>query len=109
MSLNVILEPRAENDLHDAAAWWAEHRSAEQAQRWYEGFVQALDSLGENPGRWPLARENAKFPYELRELHYGLGSRPTHRAVFTIRADAVVVLTIRHAAQQEIVPEDLLS
>jgi plasmid stabilization system protein ParE len=78
-----------------------------QAARWYAGFSAAIDSLAENPDRCPLARENDLFPYELRELHDGLGSRPTHRAVFTIRPDAVVILTIRHAAQKDLTPDDL--
>ena len=52
----------------------------EQAARWYAGFSDALASLRENPERCPLAPENGRFPYEIHELHYGLGSRPTHRA-----------------------------
>ncbi len=107
MSRSVIILPRAKADLHDAAAWWAEHRSSEQALRWYEGFIDALESLADQPERHPPARENERFPYDIRELHYGLGSRPTHRAVFTIRPDAVVVLTIRHAARADISPEDV--
>lgn len=100
MSVPVLIQPRAKQDLLAAAAWWAEHRSPEQAARWYDGFLAAIESLSENPARHPLARENGKFPYELRELHYGLGRRPTHRAVFTIRSEAVVVLTVRHTAQR---------
>ncbi len=106
MNLPVVIEPRAKQDLRAAAAWWAENRSAEQAARWYDGFVDAIELLGENPVRYPLARENGEFPYELREMHYGLGGRATHRAVFTIRPEAVVVLAVRHAAQRDITPED---
>ena len=107
MTLRVILTARAKDALHDSAQWWAEHRSLEQAVRWYDGFLDALDSLREQPNRCPLAREHRRFPYEIRELHYGLGSRPTHRAIFTIRPDAVLVLTVRHAAQGDIEPGDL--
>ena len=107
MSLPVLIQPQAKQDLLAAAAWWAEHRSAEQAARWYDGFLEAIESLSDDPARHPLAPENGKFPYELRELHFGLGPRTTHRAVFTIRSEAVVVLAVRHAAQRDIVPEDL--
>jgi hypothetical protein len=55
----------------------------------------------------PVAAENGCFPYQIRELHFGLGARPTHRAVFTIRPDIVLVLTIRHAAQSDLAAEDL--
>jgi hypothetical protein len=54
-----------------------------------------------------LASENDEFSYELRELHYGLGLHPTHRAVFTIVSDIVVVLTIRHGAQRPLSPGDI--
>src|SRR5205823_3527542 len=107
MTNRVVLSRRAERELEAAADWWAEHRSPSQAARWYAGFSEDLASLTLNPARCPLAAENGRFPYEIRELHYGLGSRPTHRAVFTIRGDIVLVLTIRHAAQAELTEEDL--
>lgn len=107
MSLRVILTEPAEHEFLAASQWWARHRSLDQATRWYEGFQDALETLRNNPERCALARENPKFPFELRELHYGLGSRPTHRALFTIRPDMVLVLTVRHAAQQDFTPEDL--
>ena len=76
-------------------------------RRWYAGFSEAIAGLAENPERCPLAPENGRFPYEIREQHYGLGLRPTHRAVFTIRPDIVLVLTIRHVAQADLAEGDL--
>jgi plasmid stabilization system protein ParE len=107
MTRRVVLTSRARRELEDAVDWWAEHRSREQAARWYAGFSDAITSLGENAERCPLAREDGLFPYEIRELHHGLGSRPSHRAVFTIRPDMVLVLTIRHAAQADVIEVDL--
>ena len=107
MTHHVVLTRRADHELEDATNWWAEHRSPDQAARWYAGFSDAIASLGENPERCPLAPENGRFAYHIRELHYGLRSRPTHRAVFTIRPDMVLVLTIRHAAQADLTEEDL--
>ena len=63
--------------------------------------------LAEHPEHCPLARENGQFPGELRELHYGVGSRPTHRAVFAIRPDIILVYTIRHAAQDDWRPDEV--
>jgi len=103
------LADRTLNDIDRNARWWATHRSDDQAIRWYEGILEAIYSLDENPQRWPVARENENFPYELRELHYGSGPRPTHRALFTIRDDrSVAVLSVRHVAQQEVTPDDLV-
>jgi hypothetical protein len=43
---------------------------------------------------------------EIRELHYGLGHRSTHRAVFAMRNDEVIVYTVRHLAQRDLTPDD---
>jgi hypothetical protein len=61
-------------------------------------------SLADNPDRFGLADENGRFPYEVRQLNFGLGSRPTHRLVFVIRPHDVVVLRVRHLAQDAIEP-----
>ena len=107
MSYEVVILPEAENLILVTARWWAKHRSLDQAQRWFHGIYDALDTLERNPERCPLARENSLFPIELRELHYGVGPHPTHRAVFTVRPNAVVILTLRHTSQADLQPEDL--
>ena len=106
MSLDVVVMPRAESDLRQSTEWWANNRDAEQAGRWWYGILEKIESLAENPERCPLARENPKHPCELRELHFGLGSRTTHRILFTIRPDKVVVVAVRHAAQDDWNPND---
>jgi plasmid stabilization system protein ParE len=105
--MKVVLSPKAKASLHDFAAWWATHRSHEQAQRWYDGFVETLDALGANPEWYPIARESSRFPVEIREVSYGTGSKPTHRAVFTIRQDMVYILAIRHLAQDDLTAESI--
>ena len=52
-----------------------------------------------------LAAENARFPYEIRQLNFGLCPKPTHRIVYTIRPTVVAILRVRHLAQQEIAVE----
>jgi plasmid stabilization system protein ParE len=107
MSYEVALTERAEAQLDDAFAWWREHRSGEQAARWYNSFADAIAALAENPARHPRSAESATFPYEIRDLHFGLGRRPSHRAVFTIRDDLVLVLAIRHVAQRPMTGADV--
>lgn len=107
MSYLVIIDPRACEQLDEAYEWWADNRSAEQAARWYNGISVRLSDLAENPEQFPLAAEDYAFPFEVRELHYGLGSKPTHRALFTIRPGEVYVFCIRHVAQRPLTPEDL--
>ena len=107
MSYDVRLTRKAEQQLNEAVDWWAEHRSAEQAARWHTGIVNAMLSLSVKPERCRLARENRSVPIEIRELHYGLGHRPSHRVIFAIRQDRIVVYAIRHVAQDDLTEEDL--
>lgn len=103
----VKLTEKAYQQLKQAAQWWADNHSRTQATRWYEGFLKALGGLEKNPERFPLARENAALPVEMRELHYGLARRKTHRAIFAIRPHYVIVYAIRHVAQDDISAEDI--
>jgi plasmid stabilization system protein ParE len=93
--------------LESGADWWVENHSVRQAARWHEVFSAEIESLRNSPDRFPLAEESSEFNYELRELHYGLGARPTHRAVYTIVSEILVVLTIRHGAQRALRPGDI--
>ena len=107
MSLRVVMTEQAEREIQSAFNWWAEHRSKLQADRWYAGLAKAIAGLSENPERHGPSREMDRFAIEIRDLLFGLGRRPTHRAVFTIRGEEVVVLTVRHMAQQDLSPDDI--
>jgi len=81
-----------------------------RAQEWYQGLIKAISSLQEMPYRCTLARENAFFSQEIRQLLYGRGQH-TYRILFTVLADqpipTVRILHIRNAAQRTIgEPED---
>lgn len=56
----------AREDLLDAAAWWSEHRSAEQAARWYLSVEEAVNSLKTHPERCGMARRGRP----LRHIDY---------------------------------------
>lgn len=77
--------------------------------RWLEGFEKAIDSLVDRSEQHGLARENDlyEFPYPVRQLLYGLGKKPTHRAVFEVRGDTVFVVAVRHLAQDNLTFEEL--
>jgi plasmid stabilization system protein ParE len=107
MSYRVVVADHAALELMTIAQWWSQNRSHEQAERWYNGFVDALNSLASNPERCAFARENGRFSLEIRQLNYSVSKRPTHRAVFTIQGDTVTVLAIRHHAQVDIPPDSL--
>ena len=104
MKYNVIVSDPAEWDIESAAKWWTLNRSPREAVRWYDAIIDSIGSLAENPDRFSLARENERFPFEMRALHFGLRSHPTHRVLFTIQDDSVLVLAVRHVAQKDVEP-----
>lgn len=107
MSLPLVIMPEAQEGLLRNARWWAEHHSLQQAERWYDRIVDALEDLPNRIHQHPIARENDAFPFEVREMHYGVRSHSTHRVLYTIRPDSVVVLSIRGAAEQDATPDNL--
>jgi len=60
---------------------------------------EAIASLSSLPERCPLAPENARFPFEVRQLLYGRKPH-VYRILFTIEGDAVKILHIRHARRR---------
>jgi len=104
MKFSVIITSKAKLQLVNCASWWSEHRNADQAARWLDGFEAAINSLCENPERHSFARENDynELPFPVRQLLYGIGGKPTHRAVFEIRGDTVYVVAVRHLAQNDL-------
>jgi len=108
MKYRLLLTAEASRQLLETARCNAEQSgSIDVAVRWYDGFVECLESLRDNPQDCALARENDLFPDDLRELHYGSGNRPTHRAIFHVVGEDVEVVCIRHHAQQDLTLGDL--
>jgi plasmid stabilization system protein ParE len=108
MKRAVVISQRAANEIQEAHDWWAERRSALQAARWYDGLLDAIEGLRESSGQHSVVANAADFPFEVRELLFGLGRRPTHRALYTIRPDSIYVLTLRHVSQGPVGLDDLL-
>ena len=52
---------------------------------------------------------NGSVEVEIREMPLGVGSRPSYRAVFTIKPLEVHVLTVRRASQDAVTSEDIES
>jgi len=102
MTFRVILLPRAAADIESNARWWAEHHSVEQTTRWFDSIYEQLLSLSEFPESHSPSAENGDFPYQIRDKLLGLGSRPSHRAVFAVWDETVYVLTIRSVSQDRL-------
>lgn len=95
MAFRVKQTTQADRDLDLILEWLMAQQAGETGLRWFQGLKDNLDSLSELPHRCPLAPENAHFPFEVRQLLYG---RTPHqyRVLFTIEADTVIILHIRH-------------
>jgi plasmid stabilization system protein ParE len=102
-----MILPQAKADMLRNAKWWAHHHSSEQAANWLDAIQSQLESLTEFPESHSRSAENDDFPYVIRDRLLGLGSRPSYRAVFTIKDDTVYVLTVRRSAQDTLRPSDV--
>jgi plasmid stabilization system protein ParE len=102
MIYRVEIARSAEADLREAYRWLQE-KSPTAADQWRSRLPRKINTLASQPKRCPLAEENEEFDEELRVLLYGKRAG-VYRILFTIRADSVVVLHVRHSARGPIVP-----
>jgi plasmid stabilization system protein ParE len=105
--LRLIITEPAKADIHAAFVWWRDHRDPRQAERWYRDVYAKMLTLEQNPLRYPKAPEYDLLPEGVRQLNFGIGSRPTHRILFTVADDVVTVLRVRHVAQADLTADDL--
>ena len=106
MTYRIIIEPTAEREIRSTVRWMTENASLAVAARWYNGLIRKIETLRHNPSRCPLATESEKFPEAIHELLYGGGGKRTHkhRIIFTVRADTVHIIYVRHTARDELEP-----
>jgi plasmid stabilization system protein ParE len=105
--LNLDITGPAKSDIQSVHDWWAQHKSLEEAHRWYLGIHAAIESLRKKSESCSFATERDLLEQGVRQLLFGLGRRPTHRIVFAIDDQTVVVLRVRHASQDSLTIEDL--
>lgn len=100
MSYRVVVEPRAANDI-EAAYHWIAFQAPENAVKWFNGLNDALATLEHFPERCPHAPEDDFYEIEIRQLFYGkrIGR---YRILFTIVADIVHILHVRHGARRQL-------
>ena len=109
MTYRVDLSSVAKAEADAAFLSFSQYTTPEQAQRWYQGLIKAISTLGTMPRRCPVAREDAFFSQEIRQLLYGKGQH-TYRILFTVLDEQatpnVRVLHIRNAAQRTLGEEE---
>ena len=100
MSLRLRITASAERDIRRQHQWWADYRSVEQADRWLLGIDKAIAQLPTGPVLHPLADEVALRARGVRQALFGLGSRPSHRILYAVEPQAVVVYRVRSLRQR---------
>jgi toxin ParE1/3/4 len=105
MAFRVEISAQAERDAEAILEWLLSQRTGQAGIDWFLAFDNAFASLAAFPERCPIAPENTRFPFEVRQLLHG---RKPHlyRILFTIEADTVYVLHIRHGRRKPVAPSE---
>jgi plasmid stabilization system protein ParE len=101
MTFRVEISATAEDEASSILSWLLSEHAGETGIRWFQAMEDAIASLSTLPERCPLAPENVRFPFEVRQLLYGRKPH-VYRILFTIDGDAVKILHIRHARRKPI-------
>ena len=99
MTFQVTVLPQAQGDVDQIYSWIAE-RSLDGATRWYEKFLESLESLKTNPESCSFAPENDHVQQEIRNLIFRTRRGNPYRVLFAIEETHVQVLHIRGAGQR---------
>lgn len=100
MIYTVIVESAARVDIGEAYQWMEDNLTSEIAAQWYFDIYSAIESLQTMPLRCSLARENAFFKEEIRQLICG-----KYRILFEVDKNKVRVLHVRHVSRQTLKPK----
>jgi plasmid stabilization system protein ParE len=103
MTFSVTIARKAAREIEVQYNWLAE-RSEDAANGWRNSLLEAIGKLEDHAERCPEAPE-AEWHEGLRQLLHGK-RRQVHRILFEIRGHTVVVLRIRHSAQDFLGPAE---
>jgi plasmid stabilization system protein ParE len=109
MTYSLRVTARAEADLERLYDSLVERRGPDAARIWYELFTVAVERLATRPLTCGLAYEDRDFDAEIRHLLFGFPGSRRYRALFTVRGEEVVVLTIRAPGERPLEPDELAS
>lgn len=99
MSYRIFVTEAAKQDVRANHRWWSQNRSREQADRWLEGIDAAVQSLKQMPLRFGKAPEEGLLGIEVHQMPFGIGSKPTHRVIYVVADQEVVIYRVRSLVQ----------
>ncbi len=112
MAYRVRFSQTAVADADAIYEWMKTHYSEKTATKWYNGLVDAVQTLKEFPNSFPYAPEREETGMELRQLLYGKRSA-VYRVIFAVEwddrleQDVVRVFRVWHGARDRITKADL--
>jgi plasmid stabilization system protein ParE len=107
MSYTVVIQRRAQRDILLNSQTIEADQSFSAAMRWFDRIRLAIDTLAEQPDRFPLADEAHDFGFALRMMTHGK-KRRMFRILFVVDGSTVHVLRVRHAAQDYLSYDELV-
>jgi plasmid stabilization system protein ParE len=99
MKHRVIVTQTAVADITAQVAYISDD-SVMAAARWFDGCLDAIQSLRSMPERCGLATEAETFEREIRQRIYH-----SYRILFEVVGDTVYVLHVRHGARLPLTPD----
>lgn len=107
MTYQVNVTGPAKDDIWRNYRWWGENRSQEQAVRWFLGIDEFVPTLANTADQHPLATEPVLKERGIRQAPFGLGRRPSHRIIYGVVDQVVVVYRVQAFKQDAIGVDDL--
>lgn len=106
MSLQVIIQPRAERDIQSQYDYLSQ-RSSLGAQNWLKSLEKALKSLELRAPSCGIAAESIHYSETIREILFRTRMGNMYRALFLIRENVVHVLHVRGSGQDQLSSSEL--
>jgi plasmid stabilization system protein ParE len=101
MTYPIEISHRAARDIEEAFDY-IRSRAPLNALRWRAGLERRLRVLETSPQAFGFAPENDDAKGDVRQMLYG-----RYRILYTIRAETVFVLTVRHGARLFLTGEEI--
>ena len=105
--MNVVRSEKFRDVSDRRYLWLVMHGEAGEAWAWECAVRRTVETLADNPERFPLCHDPTVQGRNLREAHFGAGRTKTHRLIFRVHEATVEVLTVRSFAQDDLTPADL--
>ena len=107
MSFEIVIKPKAKSDIRKEESYLVRERDVRAVRKWQSQVLRFRTQLAIDPHRYPQADEAEELGLDLRELII-CGRRGTsHRVLFNVVANSVIVQRIRQAALDRLTEDDL--